>query len=281
MTLPLGQSRTLSRGEDAIYTVGQCARILNVSTKTLRHYDAVGLFGPAKVGEDNQYRYYSRDQLPVLRRIVFLRDLGLGVEVIRELLHAGALDDPARVQTILEEHAAVLRREMEVQRERLTRVERALTRGATAPIAVTRPVLIKRVPEVRAVGVRRAIPVREMDALVREAARRLGGPPTGPRVNVYYNPEFDPEFVDVEVLFPVAEGGDRALPTATVATVLLIGLEDSAGIGAAYATVYDWIEEHGTQDTGPPREVLLVGPGSGKRLDEQVLEIQVPIDSAD
>ena len=43
-----------------MYTVGQFARICNVSTKTLRHYDEIGLFGPAMVGPDNQYRYYSR-----------------------------------------------------------------------------------------------------------------------------------------------------------------------------------------------------------------------------
>ncbi|WP_127484113.1 MerR family transcriptional regulator [Paenibacillus ehimensis] len=66
-------------------TVGQLARIFNVSAKTLRHYDAVGLFTPVKVGEENQYRFYSPEQLHELRRILFLRSMGLGIEIIREL----------------------------------------------------------------------------------------------------------------------------------------------------------------------------------------------------
>jgi DNA-binding transcriptional MerR regulator len=74
-------------------TVGQLARIFNVTAKTLRHYDAVGLFAPEKIGEDNQYRFYSPEQLPELRQILFLRTMGLGIEVISELKKNGTLDD--------------------------------------------------------------------------------------------------------------------------------------------------------------------------------------------
>jgi effector-binding domain-containing protein len=188
------------------------------------------------------------------------------------------------VHAILEEHAGAIRREIESQRETLTRVERALAlvarEGVAASAASAGAVVVKQVPEVRAVGRRCAIRVPEIVALAREVERTLAGPPIGPRINVYYNEEFDPEQVDVEVLFPVAEGGQRALPAATVAAVLLVGLDDSAAVGAAYAAVYDWIEAQGRRDVGPPREVLLVGPEHGKRLSEQVMEIQVPIEPA-
>jgi hypothetical protein len=74
----------LVKGGFALLTVGQLARIFNVSAKTIRHYDAVGLFTPLKVGEDNQYRFYLPEQLPELRRILFFRSMGLGIEVIRD-----------------------------------------------------------------------------------------------------------------------------------------------------------------------------------------------------
>ena len=77
------------------------------------------------MGGDNQYRYYGQHQLPLLRRIVFLRGLGLGLEVIRDLLRAGTLEDPIRLQAILHEHAALTRREIDTQREQLADIERA------------------------------------------------------------------------------------------------------------------------------------------------------------
>ena len=201
--------------------------------------------------------------------------------MIGELLRGGALDDPVRVHAILAEHAAAVRREIEAQRETLTRVERALAlvarEGAAAPGVGA--VVVKAVPEVRAAGLRRVVRVGQMLALAREVERSLASPPLGPRIHVYYNEDFDPDQVDVEILYPVA-GGDRVLPAATVAAILLVGLDDGAAVGAAYGAVYDWIEARGRRDVGPPREVLLVGPEQGKEPVEQVMELQVPIASA-
>lgn len=47
-------------------TIGQLARIFEISTKTLRHYDAIGLFVPARTGSDNGYRYYQPEQIEQL-----------------------------------------------------------------------------------------------------------------------------------------------------------------------------------------------------------------------
>jgi DNA-binding transcriptional MerR regulator len=56
-----------------------------VTSRTLRHYDAIGLLSPARVGA-NGYRHYERDQLVRLQRILLLRDLGLGLEAIGKIL---------------------------------------------------------------------------------------------------------------------------------------------------------------------------------------------------
>ncbi|RBH45754.1 MerR family transcriptional regulator, partial [Pseudomonas sp. MWU13-2860] len=44
-------------------TIGQLARCHGLSTKTLRHYDSIGLFRPALTGRDNGYRYYLPAQV--------------------------------------------------------------------------------------------------------------------------------------------------------------------------------------------------------------------------
>jgi DNA-binding transcriptional MerR regulator len=60
-----------------------------VSSRTLRHYDAIGLLRPAKVG-GNGLRYYEREQLLRLQQILVLRDLGLGLDAIARVVNDGA-----------------------------------------------------------------------------------------------------------------------------------------------------------------------------------------------
>ncbi|MUT64677.1 effector binding domain-containing protein [Paenibacillus sp. NEAU-GSW1] len=105
-------------------TVGLVARLYGITAKTLRHYDAVGLFTPARIGEGNLYRLYAPEQLPELRRILFLRSLGLGVESILELKRNGTLNDAARIKRLLEEKAAGIRDEISLRNTQLEEIYR-------------------------------------------------------------------------------------------------------------------------------------------------------------
>jgi len=76
-----------------------------VTSRTLRHYDAVGLLPPAYVGS-NGYRYYEQDQLLRLQRLLLLRELGLSLVAIREVL-----DGEQDQLTALRRHVQELRDE--------------------------------------------------------------------------------------------------------------------------------------------------------------------------
>lgn len=83
--------------------IAEVARQAGVSSRTLRHYDDIGLLHPASVGA-NGYRYYEREQLLRLQRILLLRDLGLGLPVIAQVL-VGEQDEVAALRhhhTLLE-----------------------------------------------------------------------------------------------------------------------------------------------------------------------------------
>jgi MerR family transcriptional regulator, thiopeptide resistance regulator len=58
-----------------------------VTSRTLRHYDAIGLVKPAWTDHGGR-RHYEQDGLLRLQQILLLRDLGLGLETIREVLDA-------------------------------------------------------------------------------------------------------------------------------------------------------------------------------------------------
>ncbi|KRE79439.1 MerR family transcriptional regulator [Arthrobacter sp. Soil763] len=67
------------------WSVQQIAKLAGTTSRTLRHYDAVGLLKPSRIGE-NGYRYYDQTALLRLQRILLLRDLGLGLPAIGEVL---------------------------------------------------------------------------------------------------------------------------------------------------------------------------------------------------
>ncbi|MFS8098100.1 MerR family transcriptional regulator [Lentzea alba] len=68
------------------WSIAQVARMSKVTSRTLRHYDSIGLLPPAWVG-DNGYRYYEKEQVHRLQQILLLRDMGLGLDTVAELLN--------------------------------------------------------------------------------------------------------------------------------------------------------------------------------------------------
>ncbi|MCU0492393.1 MAG: helix-turn-helix domain-containing protein [Chloroflexaceae bacterium] len=64
--------------------IGDIAKLVAVSTRTLRLYAEQGLFLPEAVDPHTGYRYYTLQQLPQLQRILALKELGLSLADIRQ-----------------------------------------------------------------------------------------------------------------------------------------------------------------------------------------------------
>ena len=67
------------------WSITEVAQTAGVTSRTLRHYDAIGLLTPAYVGT-NGYRYYGQAEMLRLQQILLLRELGLSLETIAEVL---------------------------------------------------------------------------------------------------------------------------------------------------------------------------------------------------
>lgn len=65
-----------------MYRIGMFSKINKVTVKTLRYYDEVGLLIPAYVDEENGYRYYTSEQLPIIHKIKALRQMGFTIDEI-------------------------------------------------------------------------------------------------------------------------------------------------------------------------------------------------------
>lgn len=80
-------------------SIAEVARLAGTTSRTLRHYDDIGLLHPSRVGS-NGMRFYDQAALTRLQRILLLRQLGLGLPAIAEALAAG--DDAAALNVHLD-----------------------------------------------------------------------------------------------------------------------------------------------------------------------------------
>ncbi len=93
------------------WSIQQIAKLAGTTSRTLRHYDDIGLLSPSDVGS-NGYRRYDSAALVRLQRILLLRELGLGLPQIAEML-----ERPTSADDALERHLEWLR----LERDRLGR----------------------------------------------------------------------------------------------------------------------------------------------------------------
>ncbi len=114
-----------------MYSIGQISKKTNLSIRTLRYYDEIGLLKPAKVAESG-YRYYAGEELRQLQHIAALKELGFTLSSIRELLatSSGGESQEQRWEDMLDFELATVAKE----KERLEGLEQLLqtTRHALA-----------------------------------------------------------------------------------------------------------------------------------------------------
>ncbi|MGO1851697.1 MerR family transcriptional regulator, partial [Microbacterium sp.] len=67
------------------WSIQQIARAAGTTSRALRHYGNEGLLPATRIGS-NGYRYYDESALVTLQRILLLRELGLSLPRIRDVL---------------------------------------------------------------------------------------------------------------------------------------------------------------------------------------------------
>ncbi|GHG33418.1 MerR family transcriptional regulator [Streptomyces zaomyceticus] len=106
------------------WSIQEIARKAGTTSRTLRHYGERGLLEPSRIGA-NGYRYYDQAALVRLQRILLLRELGLSLPAIAEVLE-GQRDTPAALRThllLLEQERERIGRQIEAVRTTLHKTE--------------------------------------------------------------------------------------------------------------------------------------------------------------
>ena len=68
-----------------LLSIGEVAKLMGISVRTLRYYDAIGLLKPSAVTPAG-YRSYDEKAMETLQQSLFFRELGFPLGEIGEIL---------------------------------------------------------------------------------------------------------------------------------------------------------------------------------------------------
>lgn len=257
-----------------MYTIGEFATLNQVSVKTLRFYDEIGLLRPARVGRTTGYRSYAAAQCETINRIRVFQDLGFSLKDIRRLL----------VESVsLEEMRALIRQkhddlECRVDRER-GRLARAAARLALLEHskAAACDVALRFAGPVLVASVRETIASHDECVRLFEELDRHAGLPAGPRRRGAIWHACETGVIDCEafVVLSVRVGDEghvrvRELRAQPVASLIYRGDNDYM---RSYRAIRAWLSATGLEIAGAKRELYL----EERNDEESVTEIQFPI----
>jgi DNA-binding transcriptional MerR regulator len=272
--------------------IGDFSRLGQISVRMLRHYDQLGLIKPAYVDPESDYRYYSLDQLPRLHRILALKDLGLSLDQIEQVLRENL--SPEQLQGMLALKQAELSQQVQETQLRLQRVASRLAQiqqeDADSPYEVVlRPISASVIASIRCI----------VPTLMDMPTYRCGASddlyawldkqrldPCGPEIVLYHFPEYSETDIDMEFGIPIASKSKLDLrdpiQLSTLPAVEQMACVIHEGllwdVGQAITALFTWMGRNGYASAGSFREVHLFGKESAKTGTEPVVvELQIPV----
>jgi DNA-binding transcriptional MerR regulator len=93
------------------YKIGEIAKLTNLTTRTIRYYEGLGLLGTRRNRTRGQSRLFDNDDIKRLKKIQMLKDLGLTLEEIGQVIDlyfadGQLLEGKRQVIEILKKHIA-------------------------------------------------------------------------------------------------------------------------------------------------------------------------------
>jgi effector-binding domain-containing protein len=249
----------------------------------LRYYEQNGLLVPAEVDRFTGYRLYAATQMPLLSRITKLRDMGFGVEEIKELLSKHG--DRAAMWDALERKSREVQATIAAEQVKLDKI--AALSGQLQEVNMVYDVELKKLPAERVLSLREIVPAPEQEPELWEKLaafiekRKINATTVG--YSIYHDDDYKETDVDVEIAVTVSSfGADegnfkyKELPTIPqAATIRFSGSYE--GYNAAIEKLVAWIEANGYAMAGQVRGLAIKSHANCENEDDFLTEMQVPV----
>ena len=261
---------------------------------TLHHYDEIGLLKPVEIDQFTNYRYYALEQLPRIHRIIVLKDLGLSLDQIGQMIDSELPTEQLRGMLTLKE--AEVQQRVEEEQALLTRIKFHIRQIDMEATMSQLDVRIKKVEPIHALTLRFIAKThadygrigREVDRAVENKQVEI----CANLVQIVYADEYNQRDIDTEFVYPVDKSWSKDLPLASAGTLTLReipGIEEAATypyegdpdhINEHLVDLQRWVAANGYNLSGSIRMVMLRGPYDRLPSDEWMMEIQHPLEKA-
>ena len=261
-------------------SIGEFSKLCRVSTKTLRHYDAIGLIKPKHINAENGYRYYDAAQL---KRMVFIDKLKRYRFSLAEIAILMLAGDRDMLKAAIRKKKHELRSVMDAQQHILESMESdilKLERSMDIMQNNYKIELVETAP-LNILSVRKMMGLKDFEAVFGELFGLVYGEKfsvCGVPLAIYHDKEFNPESSDIEVAVEVKESGKtgtRTLAGGTCCKTVFIG--PYVDFTSAYAALGEWVEQEGYEVAAPPYERYIKGANDKVPPSEYVTDIYFPI----
>ena len=266
--------------------IGEFSKMMQVTVKTLRHYEQKGLLVPDEVDEWTGYRYYSITQMQRLNTIRGLQRQGFSLEEIKDLFEdESQMPSVAQLTKKIEETERQLQILMERRHQLLKWMD------SHKQIRTMEKFSIQSLPEIIVASHREIIP--DYSALGQLCVNKIGPemqrlgckcPPPGYCFTIEHHQEYRATDLDIEYCEQVEEMGTdntiiqfKRLPAVPKALCMKhIGPYER--FHESFTEAFAYMEEQGYKLAGPLRTSYIDGVWNKANPEEWLSIIQIPIE---
>lgn len=265
--------------------IGVFSKLMQVTVKTLRHYEQKGLLLPCEVDRWTGYRYYSIEQMQRLNTIRQLQRLGFSLDEIKDMY-----DEGMHAPSIEQLNEKIEQTERQLQQLVARRSQLLDWMNAHKEIKTMEKFTIQSLPEIIVASHREVIP--DYAALGTLCVEKIGPemqrlgckcPPPGYCFTIEHNKEYHPNDLDIEYCEQVEEFGadNEIIQFKRLAAVPKVLCMKHVGpyerFYESFAEAFAYIEEQGYTIIDSPRTSYIDGEWNQEDPEKWLSLIQIPI----
>lgn len=261
--------------------IGEFSNVCQVSVKTLRHYDKIGLLAPAEVDRFTGYRYYRTEQIDTMNYIQRLKRYGFSLEEIQQVM---ALSDNREISARLRQQKEKLKRKQQemamILNELQTHISVFERTGDIMTYQKGYTVEVKNSPAMNVLAKRAMMGVDEFGKYYGTLFERVPKErvtPTDLNGARYFDEEFNHESSDVEVFVGIKEKEKADIVMEPQECAMTVHRGGYSTLSEAYGAVVSWIIENGYEYAGAPFDLYIKTQFDSLSPEDWETEVYFPI----
>jgi len=262
-----------------MYKIGEFSILSKTTIKTLRYYEKEQLLTPAYINEENGYRYYNIDQLSDITRILSLREIGLSIKDIKEVLNGYDLVEK------LENRKMEINKNIELEHIQLSKINKVLEEKN-----MEKEIIIKDIPKYTVYYKEGVIKdYSEMPKFVLGSGTECLE--LNPNIKciepdycfiTYLDEEYKEKDIKIRYSQAVEEKGIenddiKFVDLGPVRAVCIYHKGSYSKLAESYNVIMKYIESNNYQIIDKPRECYIDGCWNKEKEEDYLTEIQIPI----